>query len=182
MQRLKRGAPWALLLFVALTLIGAHGKALPTATRPEHPGELAAIRIDLKHGQRASLDALCERFDIDNSNRTKHGALLIVDAVTAGAVAPADLDLVITELASPEAGKIALKGGSADLIVSDVMWVARERAVGGSLLYYQGIRAGEVLGYELANDYQSVLIHAFVSAPYDRMVRSSTRFWTGCTR
>jgi len=27
-------------------------------------------------GQRASLDALCERFDIDNSNRTKHGALL----------------------------------------------------------------------------------------------------------
>ncbi len=40
-----------------LTLIGAHGKALPTATRPEHPGELAAIRIDLKHGQRASLDA-----------------------------------------------------------------------------------------------------------------------------
>jgi NitT/TauT family transport system substrate-binding protein len=48
----------------------------------------------------------------------------------------ADLDLVVTELASPEAGKIALKGGSADLIVADVMWVARERAIGGSLLYY----------------------------------------------
>ena len=27
-------------------------------------------------GQRASLDALCERFGIDNSSRTKHGALL----------------------------------------------------------------------------------------------------------
>ncbi len=27
-------------------------------------------------GQRASLDALCERFGVDNSNRTKHGALL----------------------------------------------------------------------------------------------------------
>jgi DNA polymerase-3 subunit epsilon len=27
-------------------------------------------------GQRASLDALCERFNIDNSGRTKHGALL----------------------------------------------------------------------------------------------------------
>ena len=27
-------------------------------------------------GQRASLDALCERLGIDNSNRTKHGALL----------------------------------------------------------------------------------------------------------
>jgi DNA polymerase-3 subunit epsilon len=27
-------------------------------------------------GQRASLDALCERFGVDNSSRTKHGALL----------------------------------------------------------------------------------------------------------
>ena len=27
-------------------------------------------------GQRVSLDALCERFSIDNSSRTKHGALL----------------------------------------------------------------------------------------------------------
>jgi len=27
-------------------------------------------------GQRASLDALCERFGVDNSNRAKHGALL----------------------------------------------------------------------------------------------------------
>jgi DNA polymerase-3 subunit epsilon len=27
-------------------------------------------------GQRASLDSLCERFGIDNSSRTKHGALL----------------------------------------------------------------------------------------------------------
>src|SRR6185369_15115575 len=27
-------------------------------------------------GQRASIDALCERFNIDNSSRTKHGALL----------------------------------------------------------------------------------------------------------
>lgn len=47
----------------------------------------------------------------------------------------------------------------------------------GSPLYFQGVRAGEVLGYELANDYQSVLIHAFVIAPFDRMVRSNTRFW-----
>src|SRR5262249_28255830 len=27
-------------------------------------------------GQRVSLDALCERFNVDNSGRTKHGALL----------------------------------------------------------------------------------------------------------
>lgn len=48
----------------------------------------------------------------------------------------------------------------------------------GSLVHYQGIVAGEVLGYEMANDYRSVLIHAFVKPPFDRMVRSNTRFWS----
>ena len=49
----------------------------------------------------------------------------------------------------------------------------------GSPLYYQGIVAGEVLGYEMANDYRNVLIHAFVKAPYDSLLRSNTRFWSG---
>ena len=48
----------------------------------------------------------------------------------------------------------------------------------GSLIHFQGIVAGEVLGYEMANDYRSVLIHAFVKPPFDRMVRSNTRFWS----
>ncbi|RLJ65203.1 PqiB family protein [Sulfurisoma sediminicola] len=47
----------------------------------------------------------------------------------------------------------------------------------GSPLHYQGIIAGEVLGYEMANDYRKVLIHAFVKAPYDALLRSNTRFW-----
>jgi paraquat-inducible protein B len=47
----------------------------------------------------------------------------------------------------------------------------------GSPIYYQGILAGEVLGYEMANDYRSVLIHAFVKEPFDRLLRSTTRFW-----
>jgi paraquat-inducible protein B len=47
----------------------------------------------------------------------------------------------------------------------------------GSPLYYQGILAGEVLGYEMANDYRSVLVHAFVKQPFDRLLRSSTHFW-----
>jgi NitT/TauT family transport system substrate-binding protein len=48
------------------------------------------------------------------------------------------LDLAIepVELASTEAGKIALKGGSADLMLSDWLWVARERALGDSLVFY----------------------------------------------
>ena len=40
------------------------------------------------------------------------------------------------ELASTEAGKIALKGGSADLMLSDWLWVARERSLGDKLVFY----------------------------------------------
>jgi NitT/TauT family transport system substrate-binding protein len=48
----------------------------------------------------------------------------------------AGLDIVTTDLAMPEAGKIALRGGSADVIVSDWLWVSRERALGGKLVFY----------------------------------------------
>src|SRR5438067_120049 len=41
----------------------------------------------------------------------------------------------ILELASPEAGKIALRGGSADIIVSDWLWVSRERGLGAKLVF-----------------------------------------------
>ena len=52
-----------------------------------------------------------------------------------GLDASAALDLEVTELASPEAGKIALQGGAADIIVSDWLWVARERSLGDKLLF-----------------------------------------------
>jgi len=47
----------------------------------------------------------------------------------------------------------------------------------GSPVYYQGLLAGEVLGYELANDQESVFVYAFIKAPYDELVRSNTHFW-----
>src|SRR6185437_15533496 len=47
----------------------------------------------------------------------------------------ANLDIATTELASTEAGKIAIEGGSADLVVEDWLWAARERALGDSLLF-----------------------------------------------
>lgn len=47
-----------------------------------------------------------------------------------------NLSIETTELASTEAGQIALKGGSADLILSDWLWVARERALGDHLVFY----------------------------------------------
>jgi NitT/TauT family transport system substrate-binding protein len=46
------------------------------------------------------------------------------------------LTLEISELASTEAGKIALRGGATDMIVTDIFWVARERALGTKLLFY----------------------------------------------
>jgi NitT/TauT family transport system substrate-binding protein len=48
----------------------------------------------------------------------------------------ADLKIDALELASPEAGKIALRGGSADVIVSDWLWVSRERTLGAKLVFY----------------------------------------------
>jgi NitT/TauT family transport system substrate-binding protein len=48
----------------------------------------------------------------------------------------AGLAIETTELASTEAGRIALKGGSADLILSDWLWVTRERALGDDLVFY----------------------------------------------
>jgi NitT/TauT family transport system substrate-binding protein len=48
----------------------------------------------------------------------------------------ADLDINAVELASTEAGKIALKGGSADIMLSDWLWVARERSLGDKLVFY----------------------------------------------
>jgi NitT/TauT family transport system substrate-binding protein len=48
----------------------------------------------------------------------------------------AGLDLKVTEFASPDAGKLALNGGSVDLAVVDWLWVARARALGARLLFY----------------------------------------------
>ena len=47
----------------------------------------------------------------------------------------------------------------------------------GSPIYYQGILAGEVLGYELAGDAKSVYIHGFVRDPFDQLLKGNSRFW-----
>ncbi len=47
----------------------------------------------------------------------------------------------------------------------------------GLPVYYQGIQAGQVTSVELAPDGHTVLLKAFVNAPYDAHVLASTRFW-----
>lgn len=46
------------------------------------------------------------------------------------------LQLQIQPLASPQAGKIALQSGSVDMIVSDWIWVSRQRAAGADFTFY----------------------------------------------
>lgn len=48
----------------------------------------------------------------------------------------ANISVQVLELASPEAGKIALRAGSADIIVADWLWVSRERGLGARLTFY----------------------------------------------
>ena len=48
----------------------------------------------------------------------------------------ANLSVKVLELASPEAGKIALRAGNADIVVTDWLWVSRERGLGAKLTFY----------------------------------------------
>jgi NitT/TauT family transport system substrate-binding protein len=61
----------------------------------------------------------------------------------------AGLDIQTTELATTEAGKIALVGGGADIILSDWLWVARERGLGNDMQFYPHSTA---LGAVMAKD------------------------------
>ncbi|MBR1120563.1 ABC transporter substrate-binding protein [Bradyrhizobium lablabi] len=48
----------------------------------------------------------------------------------------ADLAIEVIELASPEAGKIALRAGNADIVITDWLWVSRERGLGAKPAFY----------------------------------------------
>src|SRR5882724_13677647 len=48
----------------------------------------------------------------------------------------ASLSVQVLELASPEAGKIALRAGNADIVITDWLWVSRERGIGAKLAFY----------------------------------------------
>jgi NitT/TauT family transport system substrate-binding protein len=46
------------------------------------------------------------------------------------------ITITTLELATPEAGKIALRGGSVDVVAADWLWVSRERELGAKLVFY----------------------------------------------
>lgn len=47
----------------------------------------------------------------------------------------------------------------------------------GSMITFQGFAAGQVLGAQLSDDRRSTVFRAFVQAPYDELVTSTSRFW-----
>ncbi|WP_370980410.1 intermembrane transport protein PqiB [Agaribacterium sp. ZY112] len=47
----------------------------------------------------------------------------------------------------------------------------------GSPIYYRQIQVGEVTGYRLAEDQQSVDVNFFIRSPHDAMVQNRSRFW-----
>jgi paraquat-inducible protein B len=47
----------------------------------------------------------------------------------------------------------------------------------GSPVFYRGLTVGEVLGYDIGDMADSVTIHAFVRAPFDKYVREESHFW-----
>jgi paraquat-inducible protein B len=47
----------------------------------------------------------------------------------------------------------------------------------GAPIYYNGLRVGQVLSYELNSNHQGFTIPIFVNAPYDNLVRPGSRFW-----
>lgn len=71
-----------------------------------------AIARDVHPGQRNSLDALCRRYEIDNSQRTLHGALLdaeiLADVYLAMTGGQTDLSLDFANLAHEEADRVGV--------------------------------------------------------------------------
>ena len=47
----------------------------------------------------------------------------------------------------------------------------------GSPVYYRSVQVGQVLGYELADDQENLVVDIFVAAPHDQLVRDNSRFW-----
>ncbi len=47
----------------------------------------------------------------------------------------------------------------------------------GSPINYRGIQAGQVLGYELTEDGQTIRVPVFINEPFDKLVRPNSKFW-----
>jgi paraquat-inducible protein B len=47
----------------------------------------------------------------------------------------------------------------------------------GTTIYFRSVKVGQVLGYDIEPNGGAIRIHAFVNAPYDKLVYDGSRFW-----
>ncbi len=47
----------------------------------------------------------------------------------------------------------------------------------GTVIYFRSVKVGQVLGYDIEPNGGAIRIHAFVNAPYDKLVYDGSRFW-----
>jgi paraquat-inducible protein B len=47
----------------------------------------------------------------------------------------------------------------------------------GSPIIYRGIEAGQVLGYEMTDDGQTIQVPIYINEPFDKLVHPNTKFW-----
>lgn len=134
------------------------------------------VTADLKHGTAGFLTERT-RFWVERPRVTASrvsgletllsGAYIAMDPVTEGRAQRAFIGLEEPPLfTTAEPGK---------------RFVLRAATLGslniGSPVYYRQIQVGQVVGYGLAEDGRAVEIEIFISAPYDALVSSATRFW-----
>ena len=108
---------------------------------------------DLHPGQRNSLDALCKRYEVDNSSRTLHGALLdseiLADVYLAMTGGQTDLGLSLESVAAvseDDEGELpgerplltVLKADEEELLLHEARLEDIEKQSGGHCLYRQG--------------------------------------------
>jgi DNA polymerase-3 subunit epsilon len=123
----------------------------------EYCGVIDTLKLarSLHPGQKNSLDALCKRYSIDNSQRTLHGALLDAEiladvylAMTGGQVTlfaeggdPGQADAgVATQVrrVDPDRARLPVIRASGEELQAHEQWLAElDRAVGGSCVWRQ---------------------------------------------
>lgn len=95
--------------------LGLHNPPMPPLSLEESVIDTLHIARDLHPGQRNNLDALCKRYEIDNSGRSLHGALLdaeiLADVYLAMTGGQTDLSLSF-EIISEEDGPSGEPGGA----------------------------------------------------------------------
>ena len=117
-------------------------------------GVLDTLRLakDIHPGKRNGLDALCDRYQIDNSARTLHGALLdaqllaeVYLSMTRGQeslvmeVETTQLSITVAEVRRPQVALAVLRASDEELAAHDALMGDIQKASGGKCLWASAV-------------------------------------------